>query len=228
VTVGVLRHRRPAAEVLPEVLVGAVVVVTERAGAVAELRQVAGLEQRITGVCRETTPEVGPEHRHHHRAVAPARLPLDPAMLTVWGGSVRVVDERHHLVAEVRQVVAGAARVEELAAAERRPAVHPDDDRGWGLAACEQLVGELGEVFAEWRAVPPHVELAGEALDDVDRRVAAFRLVVVARRRVDPQRPLVRVAERVPAELVADDRVLVEAALGIERPRIHPRPFVAL
>ncbi len=42
------------------------------------------------------------------------------------------VDPRHDLVAQVRVVLAGARRVDELAAAEARPAVdHHDDARRW-------------------------------------------------------------------------------------------------
>src|SRR6185312_2389392 len=62
------------------------------------------------------------------------------------------------------------------------------------------------------RAVAPHVELAGEPLDDVDGRVAAVGRVVVARRHVDPERPLGRVTEPVRPQDVAVDHVLVEAA----------------
>src|SRR3954468_16044678 len=96
------------------------------------------------------------------------------------------VDPRDDLVAEVGVVVADARRVEELGAADRGPGVDPDDDRRRRLAASEELVGELREVpRAKRRAVAPHVELPGVALDLVDRWVAPLRLVVVAGRQVD-------------------------------------------
>src|SRR5205823_13547893 len=74
---------------------------------------------------------------------------------------------------------------------------------------------------AEGRPVPPHVELARVTLDDVDRRVAPVGLVLVTRRDVDPERSLVRIAERVPAQRLGDDDVLVEAARSVVRPWIH-------
>ena len=132
VAVAVLRERRPAPEVLPEGVERALVVVAERADRLAELRQVAGLEERVAGVRGEPAPEVGTEHRHHHRAVPAARLPLDPPVVPVGDRAIPLVDERHDLVAQVRQVVARPGGVEELAAAERGPAVDPDDDRRAG------------------------------------------------------------------------------------------------
>ena len=57
----------------------------------------------------------------------------------------------------------------------------------------------------------PHVDLAGHPLDQVDRREAAVGLGVVRGREVDPERPHVRVAERVAAQDLALDLELVEA-----------------
>ena len=85
----------------------------------------------------------------------------------------------------------------------------------------KEIVGELREVAPEGGAIPPHVELAGEALDHVDGGVAPVRLVVVAGRQVDPERPDVRIAERVPAQRVALEAGLLEAARGLERPGLH-------
>ena len=59
---------------------GAVVDVAERPRGVAEVGQVAELEERVAGVRGEPAEEVGPEHRRHHRAVAAARLPGDAAV----------------------------------------------------------------------------------------------------------------------------------------------------
>jgi hypothetical protein len=99
--------------------------------------------------------------------------------------AVALVHPRDDLVAEVRVVPAGPRRVEELAAAERRPAVDVDEDGRRCVAGGEQVVGELGEVLAEWSTVLPHVQLAGQALDDVDGGVAALGVVVVPWREVD-------------------------------------------
>ena len=118
------------------------------------------------------------------------------------------VDERHDLVAEIRVVVADAGRVEELRAAVGRPGVDEDDERGRAAVVGEERVDELEHVRAERRAVPPHVDLAGVPLDQVDRRQ---RRLVGARRHVDPERPPVRVAEPVAAERIALELVLVEA-----------------
>ena len=92
---------------------------------------------------------------------------------------------------------------------------------GGDVAAREQLVDELREVPPERRAVAPHVELPRQALDHVDRRVAALRVVVVAGRHVDPERPHVRVAERVVLQHLALELVLVEAAGELVGPGLH-------
>ena len=140
--------------------------------------------------------------------------------------AVVLVDPGHHLVAEIGVIAAGAGRVEELAAAEGRPGVHPHDHAGWRLANREQLVGELGEVAAEGGAIAPHVELTGQPLDHVDGGVAPLRLVVVAGRHVHPERPLVRVAERVVAQRRALEDVLLIASGRLRAPRPHGRDCI--
>ena len=104
-------------------------------------------------------------------------------------------------------------------------AVDPDHEAGRRLAAGEELVDQLGDGRAEGGPVAPHVELAGQPLDLVERRVAAVRLVVVAGRQVDPERPLVRVAERVAPQRLADDHVLLEAPLQGPGPWLHAITF---
>jgi hypothetical protein len=148
-------------------------------------------------VARETAEEVGPEHRCDQRAEASARLPRHAAVFGRGERAIAVVDERHDLVAEVRVVAPGPGRVDELAAAVRRPGVDVDNEARGRVAAREERVRLLGEGPAERRAVPPHRDVARVALEDVDGWVAPGRFLVVLRRHVDVQRPLVRVAERV-------------------------------
>ena len=148
---------------------------------VAELRQVAELEQRVAGVGREPAEHVGPQHRHDHRAVAAARLAGDPAVRRLGERPVARVDERDDLVAEVLAVAAGARRVDELRAAVRRPGVDGDDERRRAALLREQPVDELRRARPECGAVLPHVELPGHALDQVDRGEAPVRLGVVRR-----------------------------------------------
>jgi hypothetical protein len=125
------------------------------------------------------------------------------------------------LVAQVRVVLPGSGRVNKLAAAVARPRVDVDDDRRRRLVAGEDGVGGLGKGLPEGLTVEPHADLAGVPLDHVDARVAAFQVVVVPRRRVDEQRPLVRVAQRVPLEKLAGDDALVELASEIRFPWQH-------
>jgi hypothetical protein len=226
--VTVLGHRGPAPEVLPEVLEGPVVLVAEHPRRLPELGEVARLEERVTGVRREPAPEIRAQHRHDHRAVAAAGLALDPAMIPVGDRAVTPVDERDDLVAQVRQVVAGSRRVDELTPAERGPAIDPDDDHGRRLAVGEQRVGELGEVLPERRAVAPHIQLAGEPLDHIHRREPRIRVVVVPRREVHPQRTIRGIVERVAEQRPAGDRVLVEASLRFERPGFHRGSFLPI
>src|SRR6266480_551826 len=223
VAVAVLRERGPAAEVLPEVLVRTAVLLPERANRITELREVARLEQCVSGVRRQAAPYVRPEHRNDHRAIAAARFPLDASMCPVGHGPVPLVDEGNDLVTEEPEVVTGSRGIEELAPAERGPAVDPRDDDGRRPAACEEVVCELRVVPAERRAVPPHVELTGEPLDHVDRREPLARVVVVPGRDVDPQWSVGWVPERVAPERLALDRVLLEPPVKVERPRLHRR-----
>src|SRR5207247_7820944 len=132
------------------------------------------------------------------------------------------------LVADVRVVAAGPGRVDELAAAERCPGIDEDEDGRRRLPAREQLVGEFWEIPPERRPVAPGVDLTGQALDHVDARIAAVRFVVVARRHVDPERPDVRVAERVALQNLALEGVLVEAPREVVRPRLHAKAPLAV
>jgi hypothetical protein len=70
-------------------------------------------------------------------------------------------------------------------------------------------------------AIPPHIELAGVTLNQIDGRVAAAGLRVVAGRRVDPERALVRVAQSVVAERLALEAVFIETSDGLAAPGLH-------
>ena len=140
-------------------------------------------------------------------------------MVAVGGGGIALVHERHHLVAQVVVVPAGPGRVQELAAAERRPRVDEHDDRRRRTTPGEHRVGRLHERLAVRRPVVPHRDGAGVALDHIDARVAALGFVVVPRRHVDPQRPLARVPERVAPQHLGGEDVFVEAAGQRRGPR---------
>jgi hypothetical protein len=56
----ILGHRRSRPEVLPEALVGALVLVAEGAGGLAKLRQIAVLEEGVPRVGGEATEEIRP------------------------------------------------------------------------------------------------------------------------------------------------------------------------
>ena len=193
----VRQRRRAGAELVEETLDRPVVRVAEPPRREPEERPDRDLEQPASGMTREAGEEVGSQHRRDGRAVTAARLARDAA------DAVRVVagvHERDDLVADVGVVATAAVRVDELRATDGRERVEEDDTRVDVLT-----VEQLEEGRPERDAVPPHLERAGEALEHVDGRAAR-----VARRRVDPERPLVRVAERVPAQRLALDHVLVE------------------
>src|SRR5439155_16598154 len=167
--------------------------------------------------------QVRTEHRGDHRSVPAARLPGDAAMLPRRPGPIAAVDPGNDLLAEVGVIATGARRVDELGPAVRGPAVDVDEDARRGLAAGEELVGELGEVEPEGGAVAPHVELPGHSLDLVDRRIAPIGVVVVARRQVDPDGSPKGVTERVVLEHVALDPALLDAARPLDGPGArHP------
>ena len=71
----------------------------------------------------------------------------------------------------------------------------------------------------------PHVELAGEALDDVDGRERLRVVELDAGRAVDVQRPPRRVAERVAGQRLGLDHEPVERAVQRPLPRRARRPF---
>jgi hypothetical protein len=140
---------------------------------------------------------------------------------TVRNRPVAAVDERDDLVAEVRVIATGAGGVDELAAAVGRPRIDVDDDRWGRLAAGEDCVRGLEERLAERGPVAPHGQLTGVPLDDVDARVAAVWLVVVAGWEVDPERSLMWVTERVAAQQRTVDDVLVDPSGELSRPGQH-------
>ena len=190
---------RAAAELLEEALDRALVRVAQPPRREPEERADRDIEEAAAGVAREAGEEVGPEHRGDRGAVAAARLACDPAKAT---RVVALIHERDDLVAEVGVVPTAAVGINELRAADGRPGVD-EDDPGVDVLPVEQLE----ERGPERGAVPPHLELPGEALKHVHGRATRVSL-----RRVDPQRPLVRVAEWVPAQRLAHDHVLVEPA----------------
>ena len=202
-------------------------MVAKRTRAVGEPVDVAVLVERVACVARETAEEVGPEHRRDERPEAAARLPRDAAVLRRVEGAVALVDEWHDLAADVRVVVACPGRVDVLRAAERGPRVDVDDDHGLDLSAGDPRIRLLGERPAVRRPVPPHGNLPRVALEDVDGRIAALGLVVVAGRHIHPERSLVGVAERIAAERFALERVLVDAPGERVRPGLH-RPELTL
>ena len=206
-------------EALEEDLVGALEVVAQVARDLGEAVRAAGLEQRVAGVRGEPAEHVGAHHRHHHRAVAAGRLPGQAAVVAVGERRVAVVHERHRLVAQVVLVAAEAARVQELRAAVGGPAVDERDDRVRALAGGEHRVEALDHRRLERRAVEPHVELAGVALDHVHARQRPRVVELDARRAVDVQRPPRRIAQRVVREQVRFDHQAVERAVHRPLPR---------
>ena len=93
------------------------VVVPQVPHGLAELRDVAQLVERVTGVRGQRAEQVRPQHRGDHRAEPAAGLAHDrPVRGRVQRPVVRV-HPGHHLVAQVGVVLAGARRVHELAAA---------------------------------------------------------------------------------------------------------------
>ena len=150
---------------------------------------------------RDRVEEIRPRERRHQRAVAARRLPLQRAPARLGQRREALVDERHDLVAEVGAVAPDARRVDPLRAADRRPAVDEHDDR-LRLRAPRSSSGYdvSNGVDVEPRARRPHVRV-----QDVDRRVAPRRVG----RRPDEERPLVRIAERVPRERLRRERQLL-------------------
>ena len=107
-------------------------------------------------------------------------------------------------------VAAAAGRVDELRAADGRPRVDEHDAR-----VDVRPSSSLEERGPEGGPVAPHVELSREALEDVQSRAAGVR-----GRRVDPERSLVRVAERVAFERSRRARAV---ELPAERPWTRDR-----
>src|SRR5207245_11048125 len=105
-----------------------------------------------------------------------------------------------------------------LAPADRGPAVDIYKDAGRCAAGGELGVGQLGKVAANRVPVPPHDDLAGQPLDDVDAGIAALRPGIIAGRQVNPERSLVRVMQRVGFEQLALEEMFVVTPLGFEEP----------
>ena len=126
--------------------------------------------------------DVGAHHRHDHRAVAARRLAGDPAVVAVGGGRVALVDERDDLVAEVGLVAAG--RRSSRGTASRRSCVQQSTmttiASGHSSEASSSSTRSI-KVGSKNVPVRPHVELAGVALDHVDRRQRARMVELDAR-----------------------------------------------
>src|SRR5438105_7301543 len=115
-------------------------------------------------------------------------------MLALRQRSILRVDPGNDFVTHVGVVTTGSRRIQELAAAKRGPTVHPDQDASWGFSLRKQLIGQLRKVLPKSRAVAPHIKLARQPLYHVNRWIAPRQLLVVARRQVDPQGPLIGVS----------------------------------
>lgn len=138
----------------------------------------------------EAAKEVGPQHRGDHGPETAARLPLDAPVPGIIEGPVAVVNERHDVVAQVAVVKARAGRVNELRTPVCGPGIDIDHQARRRLAAGEEFVGGLWEREPVGTAVRPHRYLACVALEHVYRRVPPGRLIVIARRHVNPQRAI--------------------------------------
>ena len=186
----------------------------ERARGLRELGQVADLEQRVARVGGERAEHVGAQHRHDHRPVAAGRLAGQPAVVAVRGRRVVRVDERHHLVAEIGH---GTAR----SSVESRNCEPPNvvqASTSTTIASGQPPVANRWSsrsrnVGSKATRLRPHVELAGVALDHVDRRQRPGVVALHARRAVDPQRPVGGVAERVAGQQLALHHEPVERAV---------------
>lgn len=196
-------------------LLDVAVIRSQQPHGLGELGHVAVLVERVTGMGRQGPEQVRAQHRRDHGAEPTARLATDGTVRRARHGAVVAVDEGHDLVTEVGVVVPGSRRVDELAAAVGRPGIDVHHDRRRRLPRGEHSVSGLDERLSERGAVAPHAQLPGVALDDVDRRVTAVRLVVVSRRHIDPQRALMGVPERVAPQSGAVEDMLVNATNGV-------------
>ena len=193
-------------------------MVAERANRLRKRLRIGRLEERVASVGRQPAEQVRTQHGRDHRAVSPTRLAGDAAMTRLGQRAIAGVDPGDDLVAKVRVVFARAGRVDVLAATDRGPGVDVDEDAGRRAAGGELGVRQLGKVLPHGWPIPPHVDLAGQAHDHVDARIAALRIRVIPGRQVDPERPAIGIAERVALEHLALEEMLVVASLRFERP----------
>ena len=152
------------------------VVVAQRADGLAEARQVAELVERIAGVARHAAEQVGAQHRRDHRAEPAAGLARDAAVR----GRRRACDSARRRTARPRRRGrSGRARspASRRTGCRRTPSTRRRTRRRTAGASPrgEQRVGGLGERRPERRAVVPHRQRAGVALDHVDRSGSAAR-----------------------------------------------------
>ena len=119
---------------------------------------------------------------------------------------------------------AAAARTWLALADEIAPRARGDFEVQWLPAVLLELrVDQLGDGGPQGGAVPPHVDLAGVALDHVDAGVAASRVVAHPGGQVHPERPLVGVAEGVALQHPAPDGLLLEPPPEFRPPGPHSR-----
>ena len=186
-----LRERGARAEVGPEFFEAAAVVVAERAHGVAEA---SARSRGRTSRRRRAWPS-----RRRRRGASSARpsrrsrrsiCPVERAVITRRLRAVFRVDERDDVVAQIRHVLPGAGRVDVLAAAERRPCVDHHDEARWHVVLFENSSStSSNHVRPKRRAIAPHVDLAGETLNQIDGRKPLRGIALVRRRAIHPERP---------------------------------------
>ena len=169
--------------------------------------------------------QIRAQHRCDESAEAAARLAGHAAMLRGVEGAVARVHPRHHVVAQVGVVVAGAGGVDELRTAVQSPGIDEDHDRRRSVPAAEHAVRGFDEREPVRRPVVPHGQVAGVTLQHVDAGIALVG-VVVPGRYVDVERPVDGIAQRIATQGFRCDDVPVESAGQLGGPgERHARPL---
>ena len=170
--------------------------------------------------------QVRPQHRRDHGAETTRRLAGDAAQLPVGNCAVMLVHPRHHLLAQVRVVLASPRRVDELRTAVACPRVDVNHHAPGCAALGEHGVGRFQKSLLERRVVGPHGHVARIALEHVNGGVPDIWGGVVARRHVHPNGPYMWVRQRVVNQQLGGDGAPVKTAGKFSVPWQH-RPIQA-
>ena len=175
----------------------------ERVHAFGYLQEDARLKSHVPAVGRRVREDLGMAHGEPQGPVASARLAQHPFL----PGAIARVQVRDQFLDQVGLIEAHGGGVHVLAPPVEGEAVGDDEDHRRGLAACDEAVEALDGVLLPRMLGRGRTRGPGEARQVVEDGERAQGLAEVLRGKIDWDLAQARVAQRIPLERHAADRL---------------------